>query len=344
MDPDPRRSGRDLGPVQEVQALPFRGGTLPRLPQLGERVVECRSRNAFIPPRLAVTIACELARALEHAHANGVLHRDVSCCNVLVSREGEVKLADFGLADARERVSSTAPGQVFGKVHYLSEERRRGQQATPADDLYALGVILQRLHDAADPRERSKPLGVRSTRSTSGCGVRATSGPRRPPRSSRDPPAQSWRPRGARRSSATTHSRAPPRSFPHPVPSASRSSTTRPIRAPGEREPPPPPTSPASPPRRGRSTTPEASGGACPSRHEPAEHRAAGAARGPQPTTGPSPTAGWAAAADRRRSGRAARAVRGRLAGSDPGRTSAHPPPALRRRSRLTAPLNSCYR
>lgn len=115
----------------------------------------------FLPTRLTARLAHELARALEYAHAQGVLHRDVSCCNVLVSREGEVKLADFGLADARERVSSTEPGAVAGKAPYLSPERRRGEDATPADDLFALGVVLERLLQAGDPRERAGATGTR---------------------------------------------------------------------------------------------------------------------------------------------------------------------------------------
>ncbi len=113
----------------------------------------------FVPPAAIARIVHDLARALAYAHREGVLHRDVSGCNVLVSREGEVKLADFGLADARGRVSSTDPGTFSGKLLYLSPERRRGEKATTSDDLYALGVVLRRLLDAADPRERSRAPG-----------------------------------------------------------------------------------------------------------------------------------------------------------------------------------------
>ncbi len=124
-----------------------------------ERLCARGRGGRFVPPAVAAQIVHEVARALEYAHRAGVLHRDVSACNILVSREGEVKLADFGLADARDRVSKTVPGDLTGKLGYLSPERRAGAPATPSDDLYALGIVLERLLVAADPRERSRPPG-----------------------------------------------------------------------------------------------------------------------------------------------------------------------------------------
>lgn len=114
----------------------------------------------FLAPRHAVAIAHDVARALEYAHGQGVLHRDVSCCNVLVSREGEVKLADFGLADGRDRVSRTEPGSLLGKTRYLSPERLRNAPATPSDDLFALGVVIEAMLAAADPRTRTDATGT----------------------------------------------------------------------------------------------------------------------------------------------------------------------------------------
>ncbi len=113
----------------------------------------------FIPVAVSTRIAMELASALEHAHSQGVLHRDVSASNVLISKEGAVKLADFGIADALGRLSATEPGGIAGKAAYMSPQRRRGAAATEGDDLYALGVLLGRLLDAADPRERGSESG-----------------------------------------------------------------------------------------------------------------------------------------------------------------------------------------
>lgn len=125
-----------------------------------EHLVRRGYGGQFLSPRIVAFVMLEAARAIAHAHVEGVLHRDVSCCNLLVSRAGEVKLADFGLADARHRVSSTEPGALSGKLAYLSPERSQGEPATPQDDLYALGVVLARLVQAIDPRVRVTPDGA----------------------------------------------------------------------------------------------------------------------------------------------------------------------------------------
>jgi serine/threonine-protein kinase len=122
-----------------------------------EQLLSRASAGIFLPLPVAGAIVRETARALEHAHTHGVLHRDVSPCTILVSVTGAIKLADFGLADAVGRLSSTEPGSVAGKLLYMSESRRRGAPATAEDDVHALGVVLRRLLDALDPRERSGP-------------------------------------------------------------------------------------------------------------------------------------------------------------------------------------------
>ncbi len=100
-----------------------------------------------LPPAIASEIAVQLGRALCHAHQrrdlsglhSGVVHGDLSPSNVLLSREGAVKLADFGLA--RLRSMAAARGTVAGKFRYLSPEQADGQSATVASDIYALGLI-----------------------------------------------------------------------------------------------------------------------------------------------------------------------------------------------------------
>jgi serine/threonine-protein kinase len=126
-----------------------------------EELLERAAGGAFLPLPVAGAIVIETARALEHAHGQGVLHRDVSPCNILVAVSGVIKLADFGLADAVGRLSSTEPGSVAGKLLYMSESRRRGAPATSEDDIHALGVVLRRMLDAVDPRERSGMAGRR---------------------------------------------------------------------------------------------------------------------------------------------------------------------------------------
>jgi serine/threonine protein kinase len=95
-----------------------------------------------LPPELVARVALDLATALEVAHQDGVLHRDVSPANVLLSFAGEVKLADFGIARAADRERMTATGVAKGKVAYLAPEYAASGEATTSSDLYSLGVTL----------------------------------------------------------------------------------------------------------------------------------------------------------------------------------------------------------
>ena len=98
----------------------------------------------YLPDRLAVHVACALLRGLAAVQRAlpGIVHRDVTPHNVLVSNEGEVKLADFGIALARDCRRSTRPSIVKGKLGYLSPEQARGEYLDARSDLFAVGVVL----------------------------------------------------------------------------------------------------------------------------------------------------------------------------------------------------------
>ena len=97
-------------------------------------------------PGDAVSILTQACRGLDYAHRHGVVHRDVKPGNLLRGRDdGQVKLADFGIAKAAEDSDMTKVGSVLGTAAYLSPEQARGEPAGPASDIYALGVVSYQL-------------------------------------------------------------------------------------------------------------------------------------------------------------------------------------------------------
>ncbi|HYH27823.1 MAG TPA: protein kinase, partial [Actinomycetota bacterium] len=99
----------------------------------------------FLPAQ-AVDGVSQMLSALDQAHRQGIVHRDVKPENVLVTHEGVVKMADFGLARAlAESRVTTAPGTVTGTVQYLAPEQIEGQPADQRTDLYATGIVLYEL-------------------------------------------------------------------------------------------------------------------------------------------------------------------------------------------------------
>ena len=84
----------------------------------------------------------QLLEALEYAHRCGVVHRDVKPSNILITQEGAVKVADFGIARLVEEKEAGRPGEIIGSARYMSPEQLRGEQTTPRSDLYSVGILL----------------------------------------------------------------------------------------------------------------------------------------------------------------------------------------------------------
>ncbi|MQA98839.1 MAG: protein kinase [Actinobacteria bacterium] len=104
-----------------------------------------------ILPERAIEIVQEAASAAGAAHAHGIVHRDIKPGNILLTRDGRVRLADFGIATSRGAEPMTATGQAIGSPHYISPEQVSGSSASPASDVYSLGVVLYELLTGRKP-------------------------------------------------------------------------------------------------------------------------------------------------------------------------------------------------
>jgi predicted Ser/Thr protein kinase len=109
----------------------------------GENLKELVQRSGRLPVRRAIELALAVADGLAFAHQEGLVHRDVKPQNVLLSREGEVKVTDFGIARSLEvEHGVTQTGTVIGTGEYLAPEQASGKPISPATDVYSLGVVL----------------------------------------------------------------------------------------------------------------------------------------------------------------------------------------------------------
>jgi serine/threonine-protein kinase len=110
--------------------------------------------------REALHFMTQIVKALGHAHSRGIIHRDIKPHNVMVLRDGSVKVADFGIARLASDGHSTLTQEALGSVHYISPEQARGSRIDARSDLYSAGVVLYEMITGRLPFEGDTPVSV----------------------------------------------------------------------------------------------------------------------------------------------------------------------------------------
>lgn len=118
-----------------------------------------REKGKLAAPE-AIKITRQIAEALEQAHQAGVIHRDIKPQNILFSRDGKVKVADFGIAIAGDGVTVTVGNTIIGSVQYISPEQARGEVAGAPSDLYSLGIVLYEMVTGKVPFTAESPVAL----------------------------------------------------------------------------------------------------------------------------------------------------------------------------------------
>ncbi len=126
----------------------------------GKTLKEVIAQKGALPPDIATQIAIRILSALQHAHKNGVIHRDIKPQNILVHSEGHIKVADFGIAHVAGSNTISRADSVMGSVYYFSPEQASGEDVTFASDIYSVGVVLYEMLSGAPPFDGETPVAV----------------------------------------------------------------------------------------------------------------------------------------------------------------------------------------
>ena len=126
----------------------------------GITLKEYLSRRGQLSPKEVTIFTTQIARALEHAHDHDIIHRDIKPHNIMLLRDGTVKVADFGIAHFAEQESTYSKGEAIGSVHYVSPEQAKGSFVDNRTDLYSLGVVMYEMITGRLPFEGDTPVSI----------------------------------------------------------------------------------------------------------------------------------------------------------------------------------------
>lgn len=126
----------------------------------GKTLKEIINEEGALPWKWSVNIAMQIASALETAHKNNIVHRDIKPHNIIITEDGIAKVTDFGIAKAVSNSTITAFGTTIGSVHYFSPEHARGGYTDAKSDLYSLGVVMYEMVTGKVPFDADTPVSI----------------------------------------------------------------------------------------------------------------------------------------------------------------------------------------
>lgn len=119
-----------------------------------------QKKNGSLNWRESLYFITQIVRALGHAHGRGIIHRDIKPQNIMVLRDGSVKVADFGIARVMSAAQTTLTQEALGSVHYISPEQARGSHIDARADIYSAGVVLYEMLTGRLPFDGDSPVSV----------------------------------------------------------------------------------------------------------------------------------------------------------------------------------------
>ncbi len=126
----------------------------------GKTLKEIIVEDGILSWKWSVNIAIQIASALEIAHKNSIIHRDIKPHNIIITEDGVAKVTDFGIAKAVSNSTITAFGTTIGSVHYFSPEHARGGYTDAKSDLYSLGIVMYEMLTGKVPFDADTPVSV----------------------------------------------------------------------------------------------------------------------------------------------------------------------------------------
>ncbi|WP_286906409.1 Stk1 family PASTA domain-containing Ser/Thr kinase [Clostridium sp. UBA1652] len=126
----------------------------------GKTLKELIREKGRIPYDLALNFSTQIAKALDCAHKNNIIHRDIKPQNILVTEEGSLKVTDFGIAKSTNSSTITNTSNVIGSAHYFSPEQAKGNYIDSRTDLYSLGVVIYEMVTGRVPFDAESPVSV----------------------------------------------------------------------------------------------------------------------------------------------------------------------------------------